>query len=304
MNQEVEEYVRRCKVITGWSCESGMGVNTFMTAAAIESAKRGIRTALVELDLFHASTAVTLGMSHKTRNLESWLGKAAGAEKYREIKDYLLNSNIWSQEMSNERSDISDAVSDLPQELYLFTPSQHMDRFEAASLRLKADMPYHIIKELDELGFQAVFIDLPSEILMPGTSTSMKLADEVLVFTDGQVSHNLYTLKELKRMEKDVDSERIKLILNRAPQMLAGVVEGMLDRKVWLTIPDDPSIIQRSLDLIPGGGEDYNNVVKKFCDQVGLIKRKKASSLDSSMEGSQNESRSGGFFNFLRRGRK
>ncbi|MET1174601.1 hypothetical protein [Paenibacillus amylolyticus] len=262
------------KVIVGWSCESGMGVNTFLNAAAVESARRGVKTALVELDVLHASTSISLGMSHRTRNLETWLAKSKESSKLRDIRDYLVNSKLWMQDMASSHPGLESVISELPEDLYLFAPSQFMDRFQAHSLPMSKDMPYFIIEQLSELGFEAIYLDIPSEMLMPVTGVSLKLASELLIFVDGHVAHSVYTGQEIKRMlSNNGDQRGLKIILNRAPG-LAPAVEKILGQPVWKSLPDDPTITEKSLDLIPGGGDKYNSVVNSFVDTIGFKKKK------------------------------
>ncbi|MEK5400587.1 hypothetical protein [Paenibacillus sp. FSL K6-2859] len=288
VNEGIETVNKRTsKVITGWSCDSGMGVNTFLRAAATETASRGIRTALVELDLFHASTAYSMGMSHPTRNLETWISKNQEGEDYRDVKDFLLNSNIWSHEKYDDSRQMQDVVAELPQDLFLLTPSQNLDRFFAGSLKLKHDMPAFIIDSLDKLGFQAIFIDVPSELLMAVTPASLKLADEVVVLIDGQVAHCMYTAKELNRLSREIENDRIKLVLNRTPQPLVKVIEKLMEREVFTILPEDPTMAERSLDLLQGGGDDFNSAVSTFIDNVGFPKKKKTAAKESPFEESR-----------------
>jgi hypothetical protein len=272
-NEEVKQ--RKSKVVSFWSCDSGMGVNTFAIACAVETARRGLRTALVELDTFHPATFVTLGMSHHTRNFETWVSKSQESDQYRAIREYLVNSNIWLQEMGKDNRMISDAVSELPSELYVLAPSKYMDRFQARNVKLKPTMPAFIIDELENLGFEAIFFDVPSELLNPVTGPTLKLSDEIFVLLDGHVSHCIYTSEDLKRMKKDIEGDRIHLLLNRVPEELVPAVEKTVGEKSFMTIPEDPSMLECSLDLIPGGGEEYTKVVQAFCDRIGFSRKVK-----------------------------
>ncbi|KGP77789.1 MULTISPECIES: hypothetical protein [Paenibacillus] len=268
---EIQTYKNR-KVIVGWSCESGMGVNSFLNAAAVESARRGVKTVLVELDLLHASTSISLGMSHHTRNLESWITKSKESGENRAIRDYLVNSKIWMQDMAATNPGLEAAVSELPQDLYLLAPSQFLDRFQAHAHSMTKDTPYFIIEQLVDLGFEAIYMDIPSEILMPVTGTSMKLATDLLVFVDGHVAHSIYTNQTIKRIIGD--HRGLKVMLNRAGTLGPGI-EKLLGQPIWKTIPDDPTLSEKSLDLVPGGSDKYNAVVNDFCDAMGYKKKKK-----------------------------
>lgn len=269
-----EEQVRKAKVIVGWSCDSGMGVNTFLTSAAIETAKRGIRTALVELDIFHPAAAVTLGMSHPTRNLETWITNSTENKKLRDLSTYLVNSKIWLTDHEKGTNNFAKVISDLPEQLYTLAVSRFMDRFNARGLRLTTDMPAFIINALEKLDFEVIYLNVPSEMLMPVTGPSMKMADVLLAFLDGQVAHAYYTAQELKRLDRDLNPENIKLVLNRVPNALVKPVETLVSRKAAFVLPEDPSMLERSLDMLPTGGDVYENVIKQFCDSQGLTKKK------------------------------
>jgi len=293
---------RSSKVISLWSCDSGMGVNTLAIACAVETARRGFRTALVEFDTFHPATAVSLGMSHDSRNFETWVTKSKESEQFRGIREYLINSNIWLQEIGRDNRTLSEAVSELPSELYVFAPSRNMDRFQARQVLLKPSMPVYIIDELESLGFEAIFIDVPSEILNPVTGPALKLSDEIFVLLDGQVSHCIYTSEDLKRLRKDIEGDNIRLILNRVPEDMVKPVEKTVGEKAFLTIPEDPTLLERSLDLIPGGGEEYTKVVEKLCDSVGFTKKvKKANGGTISTDDKNKPSKLKSFLSFARK---
>lgn len=290
-------YENQPLIISGWSVESGVGVNSFLLSAALEAADRGYRTVLIELDTLHASTSVRTGMTHKTRNLEKWLEYRKNEGSYMDIKDHLLNSKIWLNEQTAKNKSLQSIIEEIHPNFFQFTPSQEVDRFSGYNVPLFDDMIAEMIEQLKANGFEAIFIDLPSEILTQGVAQAMSLSDEIVVMTDGDLAHTVYTRKQLDSFMKEIDPDHFKIVINRVPTELIPAVEKNLGYKAWLTIPEDSKMMEYSMDLLPAGPDGFKKSAVKFLDGIHLKRKRGIKAVGKS---EREKEKAQGFFSKLR----
>lgn len=263
------------KIVSGWSCKSGMGVNTLLLSAAIESANRGYRTAFVELDIVNNITSIKTGLSHPTRNIEKWIEYRTKENAYISLETYLLNSNIWLADPVNRKNKpLTEIVSDMDRNLFFLTPSQSLDRFDAYEVLFYPDTVKVILEQLKSNDFEAIFLDLPSEILSIVTVPAMSLSDEVIVMVDGSVATAAYTRSQLDFLIKEIEPHRIKIVTNRVPKSLVSAVEVNLDAEAWMSIPEDTEMIEYNLDMRNTGGAIFQKATNEFLNKLYLTPKK------------------------------
>ncbi|MED0738883.1 hypothetical protein [Aneurinibacillus thermoaerophilus] len=271
--EEEEEEVEPL-VISFFSPNPGVGVSTLSHATAYEMARRGLRTCLVEWDIFNPTCAISTGLSHSQRNLQNWLEKNSNKEQYTTVKDYIINSKIWEQEIEKDKKGFLPVIRELPENLFILAATEHMDLFALDKIELKPNMPHFVISDLiGNMGFDAVVLDVPSQLLFPVTGTSLKLSSKVFLVTNGNLPNCMHIKRRRSRLEKDLGAERISLVYNSHVEHEGAIsaIERVTGLKVAHTVDYDEYSLVNSHNFEIMSNMSFTKGIKSICDALGVV---------------------------------
>lgn len=277
--EEEIDILSKAKIVAFWSVQPGMGVSTFAQAAAIETAKRGLMTALIEWDLFYPSVSYALGLSHPERNLEKWIEKSQN--RMVSIEKFVLNKKIWQDDLSKmprKSQGFAPVIKELPSNLFVLAPSEFSRSWTIPFP--KPEMVRFVLEELVSRGFQAIYMDVPSELLFPVTGVSLRLAEDIFAFTTGRSTHVIRTFYTMEKLEEDL-GKNMHLIFNRMPDGFAPVVQNTIKREPFMILPEDDTLLEKSYEMKVSGDEKYQKSVESFCDQLGFYGKAKTKTEDT-----------------------
>ncbi|AQS55663.1 AAA family ATPase [Novibacillus thermophilus] len=262
---EMDRIKKPTKVWAFWSAKPGMGVSTLVQSLAVELARAGHRTLLIEWDTVYQSVPYSLGLSDPKRCIEQWVTDAEAGLDPR-LEDYLLNKTIWLQEHKDKG--IKKAVEALPDHLYVLAPSNQIKPWDMMSFEITTVKK--TLDRLTDLNFSVVLIDVPSEITHGATAATLQRADTAFVVVDGKGSHGMITKKGVDFIEKELDIS-FDLILNNVDDAAIKYIEKGMGKKSRFVLPYDGTLSDRSMRFNPIGGEEYQSVLLSFLTEQGYL---------------------------------
>ena len=262
---KLEDTIQKTNVWAFWSAKPGMGVSTLTQSLAIELAKAGHKTLLIEWDTTYPSVPFTFGLADRTRCLEKWVMDVESGVNPR-IQDYLLNKERWLSEHKDRG--IRKAIQKLPDNFYVLAPSNEIKPWEP--LTSKVGTIKKTLEDVKELGFSMVIVDVPSEVTHSATAVTFQKADHAFVVLDGKGSHAVLTKMTVDFIEKELGIS-FHLVLNRVDEGEVKNIQKGMDKHAVLHIPFDTSLGKRSLELNPSPGEEYRTVLIDFLRDEGFI---------------------------------
>lgn len=266
---EPERVKKSTKVWAFWSAKPGMGVSTLTQSLAVELSQAGHKTLLIEWDTMYQSIPYSLGLSDPKRCIERWITDEEAGLNPR-LEDYLLNKTVCLQEHKDKG--IRKAIEALPDNLYVLAPSNQLKLWDMVTLEIPTVKK--ALDSLTELDFSVVLIDVPSEITHSATAVTIQKADQTFAVVDSKGSHVVMTKMAIDFMRKELNVS-FDLILNNVDSPQTKHIEKGIGKKATIILPYDSTLGQRSMDLNPKAGDEYQSVLTHFLTEQGYVSKRK-----------------------------
>ncbi|WP_034682045.1 MinD/ParA family ATP-binding protein, partial [Caldalkalibacillus mannanilyticus] len=250
------------KYLGFWSIKPGMGVSTFLCNAGVKLAKQNKKVLLLEWDSMFPSIGYRLGLFDGKHNLDEYAIHDHMGKKD-EVTSFVLNKKKWLELYAKDGSkkEFVDPVQALPESLDLLVPNTESNPWEPLFLDL--EQCKRILDQVDGY-YDYVLIDIPSELIHSATGISMKKADQVFVFLDGNSSHLSLTSKVMNMLRKEF-GEKYSLLFNQiAGDNLSELIQDVLETAPLLELPYDQTLHLNSFDMLPKGNSEYEEKVHLF----------------------------------------
>lgn len=159
-------------------------------------------------------------------------------------------------------------IESLPDNLFVLAPSNQIKPWDMVTMEISTVK--RALDSLSELDFSVVLIDVPSQITHSATAVTIQRADRAFAVLDGKGSNAVITKMNVDFMENELDVS-LELILNNIDDGAIKNIEKGVGKRAVMVLPFDETLSQRSMELNPRAGEEYQSVIAQFLEEQAYI---------------------------------